>query len=64
MIYDKDSMLTYIYPPSTVLYDLMSIENLREGAAMLMKHIKNDDKVLLVVDEDCDGYTSSAFFLN
>jgi hypothetical protein len=64
MIYDKDSMLTYIYPPATVLYELTSIENLREGASMLMKHIKNEDNVLLVVDEDCDGYTSSAFFLN
>lgn len=64
MVYDKDSMLTYIYPPATVLYDLMKIENLREGASMLMKHIKNNDDVLLVVDEDCDGYTSSALFLN
>ena len=33
-------MLTYIYPPATVLYELTSIENLREGASMLMKHIK------------------------
>lgn len=29
-----------------------------------MRHVRAGDKVLLVVDEDCDGYTSSALFLN
>ena len=31
---------------------------------MLMHHIKANHKALIVVDEDCDGYTSSALFLN
>lgn len=31
---------------------------------MLVQHIYNNDKVLVIVDSDCDGYTSSAVLLN
>ena len=31
---------------------------------MLIKHINNDDKAFIIVDSDCDGYCSSAIFLN
>ena len=37
---------------------------MREGAKMLIKHINNDDKAFIIVDSDCDGYCSSAIFLN
>ena len=31
---------------------------------MLMKHIKNNDKIFIQVDSDCDGFTSSAILIN
>jgi single-stranded DNA-specific DHH superfamily exonuclease len=31
---------------------------------MLIKTIKNNDKAIIVVDCDCDGYTSAAALLN
>lgn len=31
---------------------------------MLIQHISNNDKILVVVDSDCDGYTSAAVLLN
>ena len=31
---------------------------------MLIKHINNNDKAFIIVDSDCDGYCSSAIFLN
>lgn len=31
---------------------------------MLIRHIANNDSVCLIVDSDCDGFTSSALFLN
>ena len=37
---------------------------MREGAKMLIKHINNNDKAFIIVDSDCDGYCSSAIFLN
>ena len=29
-----------------------------------MKHIKNNDKIFIQVDSDCDGFTSSAILIN
>ena len=40
------------------------IQNIRAGAQMLIKHISQNDKVLIQIDSDCDGYTSAAILLN
>lgn len=40
------------------------LDNMHEGAKMLMSHIHNNDKIFIQVDEDCDGYTSAALLLN
>ena len=44
--------------------DPLLISNIREGAQMLVKHIKAMDKTYIQVDSDCDGYTSSALLIN
>lgn len=31
---------------------------------MLIRHIMAEDDIFIIVDADCDGYTSSAFLLN
>lgn len=38
--------------------------NIKEGAKMLIKHIHEGDKVLIQIDSDADGFTSSALLLN
>ena len=40
------------------------IERIKDGIMILIKHINNNDKILLQVDSDCDGYTSSSLLLN
>ena len=40
------------------------ISNIEEGAKMLIKHISQNDKVLIQIDSDCDGYTSAAVLIN
>ena len=40
------------------------IANIREGAQMLIKHDSQNDKVLIQIDSDCDGYTSAATLIN
>ena len=40
------------------------ITNMKEGAAMLVRHIYQNDKVFIQVDSDCDGYTSAAALIN
>jgi len=64
MDYSKEAIREYVNPSNKVVEDLSKIENLKEGAEMFMKHVRAGDKMMIVVDEDCDGYTSSAFFLN
>ena len=40
------------------------IANIKEGAALLVKHISQNSKVMLQIDSDCDGFTSFAVFMN
>lgn len=37
---------------------------MREGVEMLIKHINNNNKTLLIIDSDCDGYCSAAILMN
>ena len=39
-------------------------ELMTRAARMLMTHIAAEDKTLIIVDADCDGYTSSAVLIN
>lgn len=40
------------------------IANMDAGIKMLIKHIAQNDRVLLQIDSDCDGYTSAAVLMN
>lgn len=39
-------------------------ENMKLGARMLMIHIAANDDILVIVDADCDGFTSAALLIN
>jgi len=64
MSYSETDIEHYLYTSETDLYPPEIITNMRRGVEMLMKHIKNNDKIFLQIDDDCDGFTSSALFLN
>ena len=49
--------LVDIIPPT-------EIANIKEGAALLVKHISQNNKAMLQIDSDCDGFTSFAVFMN
>lgn len=40
------------------------LKNMRQGAMMLAKHLKDNSHVLIQVDPDCDGMTSAALLFN
>lgn len=40
------------------------LDNIEEAAKTIIKHLTGEGKILVVVDSDCDGYTSSAVLLN
>jgi len=37
---------------------------MREAASALIKHVQNNDNTLVLVDSDCDGFTSAAILIN
>ena len=54
----------YINTTDEDILSPLLIANMREGAQMLIKHISQNDKVLVQIDSDCDGYTSAATLIN
>ena len=40
------------------------LEHMRDGAQLLAKHISLNNNILIIVDSDCDGFCSSAIFMN
>lgn len=54
----------YLHTTDADICDPSMIMNMREGAVMLVKHISQNDKVLVQIDSDCDGYTSAAALIN
>lgn len=46
------------------ILDPLLLDNMREGAKMLVKHLSAGDKIFVQVDADADGMTSSAALIN
>lgn len=52
---------------NTTDQDILNPELLKDishGAKILIGHIKNNDDIFIQIDEDCDGFTSSALLVN
>lgn len=45
-------------------FELLGKGNLIKGAELLTDAIKNHKKTIVIVDSDCDGYTSAALLIN
>ena len=54
----------YLQTTDDDILDPKLIKNIDEGAKMLIKHIAQNDDVLVQIDSDCDGFTSAATLLN
>jgi len=61
---NREDILHYLSVDEKDVLDPMLLMNMRDGAKMLMKHIATNDNAYVIVDADCDGYTSSAILLN
>lgn len=48
----------------SVVENYNNYDNMQEGIDLLMKHIDNKSKILIIVDSDVDGLTSSSMFYN
>jgi single-stranded-DNA-specific exonuclease len=62
----QDQLYSYINSSSADINSPLALgeEQLYRGAVILAGSIQNDDRALVVVDADADGFTSAAIFLN
>lgn len=54
----------YLRTSDDDILDPLLLENVREGACALVRAIQENKRAHVVVDSDCDGFTSSSMLLN
>lgn len=54
----------YLNTVDTDILSPLDLDNIENGAKMLVSHMAQGSKVFIIVDSDCDGYTSSALLIN
>jgi single-stranded-DNA-specific exonuclease len=54
-----ESTMEDVHPPEAFGQELLS-----QASRMLVSHVAANDKTLIIVDADCDGFTSSALLIN
>ena len=55
---------TYLNPPSISLQSPKALDNIQKGAEIFIDTIEAEGRILLIVDSDNDGFTSSAIIYN
>lgn len=55
-----DDIEAYVQPTKECELNPLDLDNIEEGANLLLWHLKNDSDILLVVDSDADGICSAA----
>lgn len=51
---------TYLHLTNSVVQDYNKLSNIQEAVRCFLKHYEAHDKIIVMPDEDTDGYTSSA----
>ena len=54
----------FLYPTISDLYAPELLDNMKQGAQMLISHIAQRHRIMIQVDSDADGMTSSAVLIN
>ena len=62
--FNPEAIEHYLNTTREDIYDPKLLDNIEQGAQMLIKHLGKGDKIFIQIDPDVDGYTSSAFLIN
>ena len=54
----------YLNTVDTDILSPLGLDNMRKGVELLVSHIAQGSKVMVIIDSDCDGYCSSAILIN
>ena len=60
----EERIQRFLHPSEQDTYDPTLLMNMREGAQMLIRHISQNDRIHVIIDADCDGFTSAALLIN
>ena len=55
-----DDLMSFLSPSSCMIQHPKFLENIEKGALLLKHTLELDEEILIVVDSDCDGFTSAA----
>lgn len=62
--FQEENIVKYMNANAGDLISPLKLDNMREGACMLIRHLAAKDPVFIQVDPDADGFTSAAFLIN
>ena len=51
---------TFLHPTSECELDPYGLENIDLAAELLLRHLRENSKIMFIIDSDCDGFTSSS----
>ena len=60
----EEEIFHFKHPTEGDLINPLLLDNIEQGAKMLIKHISLNNKIFIQVDADCDGYTSASLLIN
>lgn len=60
----REDCSRYLYTTDKDINDYKLLDHIKEGCALLNKHLKENNVILFIVDPDVDGITSSATLWN
>lgn len=61
---DYKNLDSFLSPTSDAIENPVIYKNLKEAAELILSFIKQDKKIVFIVDSDVDGYCSSAMLMN
>lgn len=62
--FQPEEIQRYLNPTEDDILDPFLLDNVRKGIAVLIQHIKAQNRATVVIDVDCDGCCSSAILIN
>ena len=62
--FQEENIVKYTNANAGDLISPLKLDNMREGACMLIRHLAAKDPIFIQVDPDADGFTSAALLIN
>lgn len=62
--FEEKDISSYMSVAEEDLIDPLLLDNIVEGAKILVSHLSKESKIFIQIDPDADGFTSAAFLIN